>query len=304
MRRSLVLLLTATLLLTTACTNANRSESVEEGIPIYFLAPVNTVKGSDALQCSMEPLSFPATASLEEQAAAITERLLLGSSDGLLQSPFPEDTKILSVTVRDRRVYVDLAGSFARLDGVALTLADYCLTLSLSAIDGIESVTITASGRMLAQQPRQVFRERDVILSTKDSGLQLVDVLLYFADENGTLTAEARTLEIYEGETQAENLIAALREGPFIEGLSAVIPERFTISSIKVEDGVCRINLPAHSLHSLPEGENAQWMILHSLTESLYSLDSIREIRFSADGVEIQKFGKLSLADVTKRPRR
>lgn len=304
MKRVLILLLSAVLLLATACTSPNHSEPVENGTPIYFLAPVDTVKGSDALQCSMEPINVPATASLEEQATAITERVLLGSSDGSLQSPFPEDTKLLSITVRDRRVYVDLAGSFARMDGVALTLADYCLTLSLSAIDGIESVTITSSGRMLAQQPRQVFRERDVVLSTKDSGLQLVDVLLYFADENGTLTAESRTLEIYEGETQAENLISALREGPLTEGLSTIIPERFIISSIKVEDSVCRINLPAYAIHSLPDSENSQWMILHSLTQSLYSLDSVREIRFSVDGVEIQKFGKLSLDDVTRRPRR
>ena len=303
MKRLLALLLTIALLLATACAVQNRTESDTVGIPLYFLAPTDTAKGSDALQCSMEPLSFPAGTSPEEQASAITERVLLGSSDGLLRSPFPEDTQLVSVTVRDHRVYVDLAGSFARMDGVALTLADYCLTLSLSTIDGIESVSITSSGRMLAQQPRQVFRERDVILSTEDSGLQTVEVLLYFADGNGSLIAEPRTLEIYEGETQSGNLISALQGGPLSEELFPVIPERFTISSIKVEDGICRINLPAHSINSLPDNEHSQRMILHSLTQSLYSLDSIREIRFSMDGVEIQKFGKISLSDVAKRPR-
>lgn len=303
MKRLFMLLSAVLLLFTTACSNTSPTDPVSEGFPVYFLAPADTVKGSDAMQCSMEPLSFPAGTSLEDQATAITERVLTGSSDGLLHSPFPSDTQLVSITVRDRRVYVDLSGSFARLDGVALTLADYCLTLSLSAIDGIESVTITSSGRMLAQQPRQVFRERDVILSTKDSGLQMVKVLLYFADENGALIAEPRVLEIYEGETQSGNLLAALQEGPISEELFPVIPERFTISSIKVEDGICRINLPAHSLNSLPDDEHSQELILHSLTRSLYSLDSIREIHFSADGVEIQKFGKLSLSDVAKRPR-
>lgn len=303
MKRLLTFLLTIVLLFVTACAVQNHTEPDTAGIPLYFLAPTDTAKGSDALQCSMEPLFFPDGTPPEEQAAAITEQVLLGSSDGLLRSPFPEDTTLVSITVRDHRVYVDLAGSFARMDGVALTLADYCLTLSLSAIDGIESVSITSSGRLLAQQPRQVFRERDVILSTGDSGLQTVDVLLYFADENGTLTAEPRTLEIYEGETQSGNLISALQSGPISEELFPVIPGHFTISSIKVEDGICRINLPASSLASLPDDDQSQQMILYSLTQSLYSLDSIREIRFSADGVEIQKFGQIPLSDVTHRPR-
>ena len=303
MKRFLALLLTPLLLFSTACADSDDSAAGENGTPIYYLAPTNSVKGSDALQCSMEPLYLPENATLEEQAAAIISRLLRGSHDELLHSPFPEDTALLSVAVRDRRVYADLSGSFSHLDGIALTLADYCLTLSLAAIDGIESISITVNGRPLAQQPRQVFRERDVILSTKDSVLQLVEVNLYFMDENGTLTAESRILDIYEGETQSSNLITALMDGPQTEGLVSVIPESFVISSIKVEDGICRINLPASSLQSLPEDESKQWLILHSLTRSLYSLDHIKEIHFSKDGVEIQKFGLFSLSEVAKRPR-
>ena len=302
MKRYLPLLFALLLLLFSACTQTGRSESEQPGTPIYFLAPTESVKGCDALQCSMESLNLPPDASIHTQAVAITERLLLGSSDGLLYSPFPEDTKLISVTVQERRIYVDLAGSFSRMDGIALTLADYCLTLSLSGIDGVESVTLTSSGRMLAQQPRQVFRERDVMLSTNDSMLQLVDVLLYFVDENGSLTPERRTLEVYEGDTRSGNLIAALLDGPASENLFPIIPEQFTISSIKVEDGVCRINLPGSSLSALPEDEAEQRLILLSLTESLYSLDSIQEVRFSADGVEIQKFGSIPLADFAMRP--
>ena len=234
----------------------------------------------------------------------ITMRLLQGSADGLLRSPFPQDTRLNSVVVQNRRVYLDFSGSFSRMDGVSLTLADYCLTLSLSAIDGIESISITVDGRSLAQQPRQVFRERDVILSTKDSVLQLVEAMLYFADENGTLTAERHMLEIYEGDTQSGNLLSALMDGPQSDELSPVIPADFVISSIKVEDSICRINIPSASLRALPEDEHSQWLILHSLAKSLYSLDSIREIHFSVDGTEIRKLGSISLSEIAKRPRR
>ena len=301
MKRALSFTLIALLLFTVGCADHDHTAQESEGTPIYFLAPADSAKGSDALQRSMEILDLPPNASLEAQATAVTERLLRGSVDGSLRSPVPEDTQLVSVSVRERRVHVDLSGSFARMDGIELTLADYCLTLSLSAIHGIESVTITVAGRLLAQQPHQIFRERDVILSTEDSRLQLVDVLLYFANANGELISERRTLEVYEGETQASNLISALMDGPANEELSPILPTAFTISSVKVENGVCRISLPGFSLSALPDDEAAQRQILLSLTQSLYSLDSIREIRFSADGIEIQRFGMIPLSEIAVR---
>lgn len=303
MKRWCILLLALSLVAVTACAGVSDRKDDTEGTPLYFLASVDSVKGQDVIVCSYEPLEIPETATLEDQVRIVVDCLLNGSANGVLYSPFPEDTILLSVAVRDRRAYVDLAGSFSRMDGVALTLADYCLALSLSAVDGIESVTLTANGRALAQQPRQIFRERDVVLSTRDSVVQLVDVTLYFLNEEGVLVGEQRTLEIYEGDTRFGNLVAALLDGPQSEGLFPVIPVDFSISSVKVENGVCRITLPSSTLDALPEDEKTQRLILHSLTDSLYSLDGIREIRISEEGMELEKFGQIDLADVARRPR-
>lgn len=303
MKRLPMILLITLLAIFTACTDPGNHSADTTDVPIYFLAPANSSKGSDALQCSLEPLDLSEGASLTQKAHTIINRLLQGSHDGLLRSPFPQDTTLSSVEVKNRRAHVDFSGSLSHMDGVALTLVDYCLTLTLSAIDGIESVAITVDGRPLAQQPRQIFRERDVVLSTKDSVLQLVEATLYFMDETGALSPETRTLEIYEGETQSGNLIAALMDGPHSEDLFPIIPDTLVISSIKVEDGICRINFPNASLQTLPEDAETQQLILYSLTRSLYSLDHIKGIRFSGDGVEIMKFGLIPLSDVIKRPR-
>lgn len=298
MRRLLPLLLS--LLLLTACAPAAGSDTVRS-VPIYYLAPSGAFRGSDAVQCSQEMLDLPENCPPQLLATAVIERLLEGSGDKTLLSPFPSDVKLNSFRLVETHALVDLSGSFALTDGISLTLADYCLALSLTAIDGIDSVSVTVNGRALAQQPRQIFRERDAILSTKESGLRQVTVSLFFLNENGELTAEARTLELYEGDTQSEALVTALLEGPEDSTLTAVIPEGFHISSIKTEDGICRISIPSSALRLLPGDKAAQRLILHSLARSLYSLDPIREIRLQTDGMELERFGLIHVSEIAER---
>lgn len=298
MRRMLSLLLS--LLLLTACAPAAGSDTVRS-VPIYYLAPSGSFRGSDAVQCSQETLDLPENCSPQILATAVIERLLEGSGDKTLLSPFPADVALVSFRLVETHALVDFSGSFALTDGISLTLADYCLALSLTAIDGIDSVSVTVNGRALAQQPRQVFRERDAILSTKESDLRLVTVSLFFLNESGELAAEERTLELYEGDTQSEVLVAALLEGPENSALTPVIPEGFHITSIKTEGGVCRINLPSSALRLLPEGKADQRLILHSLARSLYSMEHIREIRLQTDGKELERFGLIHVSEIAER---
>ena len=183
-----------------------------------------------------------------------------------------------------------------------LALADYCLTLSLTALEGISAVSITAGGRPVVQQPKRVFYERDVLLSTMDDVLQSVEVTLYFLDGEGALAGETRTLDVYEGQTLAENLIAALLEGPQNRELTQVIPEELQVSFVRVDGGVCYLNLSAASLKALPEDPDRQQKILWSLAHSLYSLEAVEELRLLADGEELSQFGSVSLESIAARP--
>lgn len=301
MKKFLILPLAALLLIISACAPAEDTDEQGTTFSIYFLTPTGTASGSDALKCSNELLDIDETASIEEKALAVVERLLLGSQDRSLLSPFPKDTELLSLSVRNARATVDFSG-IARLNGIELTLADYCLVLSLTAIDGIDSVIISCDGRFMPQQPQRIFKQQDVLLSTGDSVLQQMEVLLYFLDENDVLIPEQRTLDIYEGETQSSVLIAALLAGPEDSSLRSVIPADFYISSVKVENGVCRINIPSASLLTLPQDETAQHLILWSLAESLYSLDYVQEIRLITDGEELDRFGSVPVTGIAERP--
>lgn len=301
MRRALIWLLLAALLLA-ACSLRQESGGEESGHLLYFLAETEEARGGDLIRSSYEQLDLAENASLEEQAAAVVERLIAGSSDPTLRSPLPSGVTLQSITLQDRRITVDLSSGFARLAGVELTLADYCLTLSLTGLEGISAVTVTAQGREVGQQPKQIFYERDVLLSDMGDVLQTVEVTLYFLNSDGALEGEKRTLEIYEGQTLAENLIAALLAGPENRELTKVIPDDFIINSIRVDEGICYVNISAESLAALPEDEATQRLILWSLSDSLYSIETVQGLRFLSNGEELTSFGLIPVDTVAVRP--
>ena len=292
-----VLLLTLVLC---ACGAGPEEPEPERRTPVYYLAPDSKAQGSDMIQSSMEPL--PEDAPLQKTAEAVVTRLLAGPSRGELVSPLP-DVELLGLELRDHRAYVDLSSGVNRLSGIDLTLADYCLTLSLTQLEGISSVSITAEGRPIGQQPKQIFYEWDVLLSSMDDVLQTVEVTVYFLNSDSALTGEQRILELYEGQTLAENVIAALLEGPRSRELSRVLPEDFQVNSVRVENGVCYVNLPSAALEALPQDEDLQRKMLWSLTDSLYSIDSIEELRLLADGEELSNFGLVPLDSALVRPK-
>ena len=275
-------------LLLCACAAPPSDESPEDGsFLLYYLAPQDEATGGERLPSRYESLDLPETAALAETASAVVERLLLGPSDGTLESPLPDGVELLSLEIRDRMACVDLVGPLDRLSGVELAMADYCLTLSLTALDGVSSVSVTAGGKSLEQQPKEIFFERDVLLASMDDVLQTVTVKLYFQDENGQLAAEERTLELYEGQTLAESLLNALLEGPRSRDLSRVIPEDFQISFVRVENGVCTLHVSAESLGNLPEDPEQQSLILISLRESFRSIETVDGLRLISGGEEV-----------------
>ncbi len=295
-------LLASLLVLLTACSAPAGPEQGTEGVLVYYLLPEEEARGADRIGARWESLTLPEGADDLAEAQAVVERLMAGPEDESMYSPLPEGVELLGLELRDRTAYVDFSGEIRDLSGVELALADYCLTLSLTALDSVRAVTVTAQGRPLGQQPKQVFYERDVLLSDMGDVLQTVEVSLYFLNADGALAAEKRMLSLYEGQTLAEALVAALLEGPESRELLRAVPEGFAINYVRVDSGVCYLSLPASSLALLPQDGQTQQMILWSLADSLYSIDSVEEIRLLADGEELKLFGSVPVESVAVRP--
>ena len=293
MRKLVSLLLCAAALLS-GCARGGESQQ-GTAYSLYFLeADLESVPGGDALRAETvylgEDLGYTAL------AEALVERLLEGPSDATLENPIPAGTSLLSLELNGAYAKVDLSSNYRSLSGVALTLADYAITLTLTQLPQIAIVSITVRGQDLAYRDTQTFTARDVLLSSNEDVIGTVPATLYFLDEEGRLTPEERTLDLYEGDTQVSAVARALELGPENRSLRLVQPEEFQVKSVWLEEDVCYVNLSSSQLETLPE-ETDMPMILQALALSLCSLDTVSEVRFLVDGDFAAEYGGASIAD-------
>ena len=118
----------------------------------------------------------------------------------------------------------------------------------------------------------------------------------------GGLTAVPRTLDLYEGDTQAEALVRALRQGSWNKDWRSALPDWFSIQSVWLDDGVCYVNLLSSAVPEDADREEAD-LALRALQDSLSSLDSVQEVRILVNGEPAQDYAGVSLR-ISARPTR
>ena len=296
MRRRLSLTAALVLLLSLlcACAAQHAQEMDENGYELYFLSDPNSAGGGDAIRAQEKRLVLDGAMETEDCVRALLEALLAGPDEPLLSSPIPGGTALKSLKVSGRRAQIDLSAQYARLTGIDLSLADYCITLTLTQLPDVARVRITVAGRDLDYRSRQVFLARDILTVPKEDVVGTVDASLYFVNGDGALTAEARTLNLYEGDTQVSAVVRALENGPETKGLSAVLPEGFKVRKVWLEEEICYVSLSSALLEGQPEPETLSQAVL-ALEQSLLSLESVEEVRFLVDGELADTYGPIDL---------
>ena len=277
-----ILALLAALVAFASCAKSAQ-EDEESGYALYFLSDLDTSGGGDAIAASSLRFTPGEAMSTEDCVRALMELLLAGPDEAALQSPIPEGTALRSLKVSGRRAEIDLSAQYARLSGIVLSLADYCITLTLSQLPNVNAVSITANGSELPYRKTQVLLSADTLLSSRESGLRPITVQLYFLDsETGELRAEQQTLALYEGQTRVNALLEALAQGPEDDSLLSLLPEDFSVVSSRIENGVCYLSIPANV--SLPEDEGTRALLFGSLEKSILSLSGVDEVQILIEG--------------------
>ena len=277
-----ILALLAALVAFASCAKSAQ-EDEESGYALYFLSDLDASGGGDAIAASSVRFTPDETMSTEDCVRALMELLLAGPDEAALHSPIPEGTELRSLKVSGRRAEIDLSAQYARLSGIDLSLADYCITLTLSQLPNVNAVSITANGSELPYRKTQVLLSADTLLSSRESGLRPITVQLYFLDsETGELRAEQQTLALYEGQTRVNALLEALAQGPEDDSLLSLLPEDFSVVSSRIENGVCYLSIPANV--SLPEDEGTRALLFGSLEKSILSLSGVDEVHILIEG--------------------
>ena len=76
-------------------------------------------------------------------------------------------------------------------------------------------------------------------------------------------------------------------------------PNQFTV---RVEDGVCWLNILSDSMALLPEAAADQEIVLQAISRTFLALESVQELRLLVDGTETDFFGQVHMAPYSVLP--
>lgn len=154
MRRLLSLLLL--LLLLAGCGSSKKSS----GFQLYFRAdPEVSIHGAAIASQSYLGKGTPG---VEELFSA----LMNGPTENGLTSPFPQGVTLVSWELSDGLLTLNLSEQYGGLADVSLTLADYCLVLTMSQLEGVESVQIQSDGHTYHSRSHQTMTAQEAVLNS------------------------------------------------------------------------------------------------------------------------------------------
>ena len=281
MRRLIAPLLA--LLLLAACAVEPEAPSPDD-YELYYAVQLGASAGGDAIRADTLRVEDSAALDTVDLAERLLTALLEEPEDTALRSPFPSGTSLQKLSVAGGRATVDLSEPYAKLSGIELSIADACVTLTLTQLDGIYAVRITANGRELPYRETQLLTAADALLSSGEDVIRPINVSLYFLDkQSGELRAQAQTLALYEGQTRVSAVVDALKRGSAGDDtLQTLLGADFSIASSRTDNAICYVNLSGTT--PLPQEEALRDLAMESLARSLLSLEGVDEVQFLIDG--------------------
>ncbi len=294
MKKRALALCCALALTLTACAVSRERENPPEGSTGVYFAVSEERTGGPAVKCEYHVLSG------EEPAVEELMRLLLaGPAEPGLTSPFPPGVSLRSWRQEEGRLTLDLSEQYGGLSGVDLTVADYCIALTLCQIPEVDSVSITVEGEELAFRHMQQLTAEDVILSGAEEEPVYVSAALWFPRREGDgLGVETRQLLLTEDDTLAGVVSAALLSGPSYESLTPAVPEGTELRAVTVEDGICVLDLSDSFLEGQPNNFREARLMIYGLVNTLCSLSTaaVEAVQIRVEGAVVDYYGGLPLS--------
>lgn len=289
-RMHIAALLAALLLALCACGLPQGPEET----PTLRLYGRGGVSGGDAIAAVELDWSACQELAPQEQARELLEQLLGGCELPDYRTPIPSGVRLLHCEVSGGTAWVDFSQGYDQLSGIDLTIADYCVALSLNQLSGVSAVRITVAGQELAYQDHGLLLADEVLMTSQEDVVRTLPVRLYFpGQDDGELTSESRVLTLYEGESAAAAIMEALLAGPEAEGLQPLLPEGFQVLTVRVEDGVCLLNLPRSNAALLGENEAR---LVQGVVRSLCSARGVGSVQILLDGEMSSSFGSVDIS--------
>lgn len=269
-----------------ACSTGGGEEN--DGLRLYF--PARSGSGG-LLSLAVGSEDYYGGADVD----SMMEGLLSGPSGEGLDTLIDEEVRLLGWALYEGILQVDMSAAYGELAGVDLTLADCCITLTLSQLEGVERVYITAGGSEVAHRADQVLTAEDMIFTGAEEEPRQISVELYFPRSvDRGLGFEVRELMLTEDDDLYIEVTKALLAGPQSSALHTPFPEGMEVLGVRVADGICYVNFPATLKEKAPGDPMEQDLLLYSIVDTLGNLDAVRAVQLLIEGEIPKNYGSVN----------
>lgn len=260
----------------------------------------------------------------------LIDALLDGPVSSDLRSPFPSDLHVYSAILSDGILSVNLSAVYAELEPFERRLADCCLTRTLSALDGVYSVSLYLDGTPLPgaiELEESNFITNSAFFESRDVTLRL----FYPHTDLVSLGTEQRVCTVYGDSSEAELVVRLLTEEIFQHcpedtdfpdkpfhnvsvssdiayvDLSAAfltfefLPDGFSSALAKHDNPASDLSSLFDDDSNLTRNEQLGTLYLQSMIYSLTELDGINEVAFLFDGLSVNTYADLDLSSPVGR---
>lgn len=263
----------------------------------------------DTAQGSLEQEQYTDTAiyyinadktGIESEEYDITNPDALAAAEELLQElskeatdvehnpAIPEGVAILSDSLEEDVLYLNLSEAYAQMPRTEQTLSRAAIVDSLVQIEGIRGVYFMVEGVPLTDSDGNEIGVLDADSFVQNIGstvntYQTAELRLYFANEKGDgLNLETKSIR-YSSNVSLEKLIVEqLMKGPTNVGNYRTINPNTTILGVTIRDGICYVNLDETFLTN--EYDVKPETTIYSLVNSLIDGVNVTSVQISVNG--------------------
>lgn len=275
----------------TACVRQEEPET-NDGYVLWY--PVNTSSDRyDSAAVVAESQDWYKVPNAQE----LMQALLEGPHTLDLHSPFPDGVSVnfMSVSEEKQTIWVDLSGEYGILTGYNLTVADYCITMTLTQLPGIEIIKVTVNGEVMSDRNRQTMRTGDVLFSATEEEPDTFLAALYFPEQSGgTLTAEYRLVDRQEGRDAVEVVLDELLSGPVTSEACLSMPKNTRVRSLAIRDRICYVDLSKEFVVNAPMEEDVAGLTLFALVNTLCVRSGVSQVQLLIEGEIVEYYGNVS----------
>lgn len=298
MKRFLILILCMALCLSqTACASDNSRTYMD-----FYYYRMDSAYGVDDGVLISEVRDMAAK---QDDLTAAMELYLEGPETDGLESPFPDDLRLLSWSKSDDVLELHFNEALAALAGIELTVAGACLARTFLTMTDTQTLLLTADGALLNGSTSFSLSEYELMLSddTPDR-LRSKTTVYYFDPQRRYLIGSSVTVDLNDPQSGPAYLLEQLLTPPSGSGLAAPLPSGTRIRAVRVEDGLCTVDLSAEFENRRFYSRRAQLLSLFSIVNTLTELDGIDRVEISVDGDLLIRYGALTISEPLVRDTR